>query len=125
MYTVSASVDLVARHFLTVPNCGPENDLHAHRYGVDVRLSGPELDERGYLVDVDNLRSELNRIESRYRDETLNDLPAFEGLNPSVEHFARIVCESLVEALDVTRLDRVAVRIHEDDVAWASYAHEL
>ena len=28
----------------------------------------------------------LDELAARYRDRTLNDLPEFEGLNPSIEH---------------------------------------
>ena len=33
---------------------------------------------------------------NRYRDRTLNELPEFEGLNPSVENFARILGDILI-----------------------------
>ena len=61
----------------------------------------------------------------QYRDHTLNDLPEFEGLNPSIEHFSRILCNRLVDGLETNALSGVTVRVHEDDVAWASFAIDL
>ncbi len=58
---------------------------------------------------------------SRYRDQTLNDLPEFAGLNPSIEHFARILCEALAVHIDAANIDGVAVRLWENDIAWAGY----
>lgn len=123
MYTVTVSTDFVAQHFLTVPNCGPENELHSHRYRLDLELAGTTLDEHGYLVDIDEIRAHLSAFAGRYRDETLNERPAIEG-NPSVERFARVACEFFDDRLPTDRLDRITATMWEDDVARASYALE-
>lgn len=122
MYELMVSRDFVAQHFLTVPNCGPENEWHSHHFELEVLLKGESLNQHGYLVDIDDVKASLDDIVDRYRDTTLNDLPEFEGLNPSVEHFARIVCLSLKDRLSASNLDGICVKIWEDDEAWASYA---
>ena len=124
MYQLMVTRDFVAQHFLTVPNCGPENEWHSHHFQVDVLLEGPALNEHGYLVDIDDVKSALDALVDRYRDATLNDLPEFEGLNPSVEHFSRIFCTSLKEKITAPNLDSVGIKIWEDDEAWASYTVE-
>ena len=121
MYELMVTRDFVAQHFLTVPNCGPENEWHSHHFQVDVLLTGPELNEHGYLVDIDDVKSAVDTLVDRYRDATLNDLPEFDGLNPSVEHFSRIFCTSLKEKITAPHLDTVGIKIWEDDEAWASY----
>lgn len=113
--------DFVAQHFLTVPDCGPENEWHSHHFEVEILLEGPELNEHGYLVDIVEVEEALDALVNRYRDATLNDLPEFEGLNPSIEHFSRIFCTSLQETLATGHLETVAVKIWEDEDAWASY----
>lgn len=120
-YTLQVNTDLVAQHYLTTPDCGPENEWHSHHFDIEVRLSGPELNENGYLIDIVEVEEFLDEVVNRYEDATLNDLPEFEGLNPSVEHFARILCTSLEEFLATSRLDELAVRVWEDDHACASY----
>lgn len=121
MYTVCVSREFVAQHYLTVPNPGPEGDLHSHTYEVEVRLAGSDLDEYEYLVDIDELTAVVDAVVDRYRDATLNELPEFDGANPSVERFSRVFYGRCLDALDDDRIERAEVRIWEDDVAWAAY----
>jgi len=121
MYKLMVSRDFIAQHYLTVPDCGPENEWHSHHFAVDVRMEGDELNEHGYLVDIDDVKQGLDEIESRYKDATLNDLPEFEGLNPSVEHFSRFCCERMARYVQAENVTRIEVRIWEDEEAWASY----
>ncbi len=125
MYHLSIKEEFVAQHFLTVPDCGPENILHSHVYALEVLLRGKTLNEYGYLVDIDLVKEAMDEILRRYKDHTLNDDPAFEGLNPSIEHFARIVSEQLQPTLQQTNLDHLTVKIWEDRACWASYAAEI
>ena len=111
----------VAQHFLTVPNCGPENELHSHSFLVEVLLEAKELGQYGYLVDIDDVKAGMDRLLGYFRDHTLNDLPEFKGLNPSIEHFSRIFCEKLAAEIATDHLDFLGVRLWEDDMAWASY----
>ncbi|WP_408960115.1 6-pyruvoyl trahydropterin synthase family protein [Natrinema sp. 74] len=124
MYAVTASRSFVAQHSLTVPDAGPEGEWHSHRYGLEAELRGTSLNERGYLVDIDDLRAALDLLVDRYRDETLNDLPEFEGLNPSLEHFARICCDRLLADLDAPTVESARVALREDDVARAAYERD-
>lgn len=121
MYQLMVRRDFVAQHYLTVPDCGPENEWHSHHFEVEVLLEGETLNDNGYLVDIVEVEDALDGLVDRYRDATLNDLPEFESLNPSIEHFSRIVCTSLDEQLATDGLD-VTVKIWEDEDAWASYS---
>ncbi len=121
MYELMVRRDFVAQHYLTVPDCGPENEWHSHHFDVEVALEGDELNEHGYLVDIVEVEDALEALVDRYEDATLNDLPEFEGLNPSIEHFSQIFCTALTEQLNTARLETVTVKIWEDDTAWASY----
>ncbi|UPV72850.1 6-carboxytetrahydropterin synthase [Halorussus limi] len=125
MYTVTVRRDFVAQHFLTVPDPGPEGERHSHHYTATVELAGEELNRYGYLADIDALNERIDAAVARYRDATLNDLPAFEGLNPSLEHFARIFGERFCRDLDAPEVDAVTVTLREDDVAWASHRREV
>ncbi len=120
MYELMVRRDFIAQHFLTVPDCGPENDLHSHHFELEVRLEGPSLNENGYLVDITEVESVMDALEDQYRDATLNECDAFAGLNPSVEHFARIVAGQVREGLNTEPLEGLSVRIWEDDHAWAA-----
>lgn len=122
MYSVTVSRDFVAQHFLTVPDPGPEGELHSHHFEAEVCLEGEELGEYGYLIDIDEARATLDALEDRYRDETLNDLDEFDGLNPSVEHFAREFADRFLERVEAPAVDRIEVVMWEDEAAGASYA---
>ena len=122
MYQLSIKEEFVAQHFLTVPDCGPENIKHSHIYAVELILEGSDLNKYGYLVDIDDVKSSMANVIGRYRDNTLNDTPAFEGLNPSIEHFSRIVVNHLQEDMDCSNIERINVRIWEDRYCWASYS---
>ena len=124
MYTVSVKRDFVAQHYLVGGDWGSENRLHSHHYEVEIQLEGATLDQHGYLVDILDIERNLEELVARYRDATLNGLPEFEGLNPSVEHFARIFSHSLSDRIQAHNLKATTVKIWENQVAWASYRQE-
>lgn len=121
MYQLCIKKQFVAQHFLTVPNCGPENIKHSHVFALEVLLEAGSLDEYGYLVDIDLVKAAMAKVLNRFTDHLLNDDPAFEGLNPSIEHFSRIVTHLIKNDLERTSLKRLTVKIWEDDEAWASF----
>jgi 6-pyruvoyltetrahydropterin/6-carboxytetrahydropterin synthase len=121
MYTVAVKRDFVAQHFLIGGDWGAENFKHSHHYILEVQLEGPTLDSHGYLVDIVDIEKHLNDLVAHYRDQTLNDLPEFSGLNPSLEHFARILCQTLAGRIQASTLSALTVKLWENDIAWASY----
>ena len=125
MYSVAVQRKFVAQHFLIGGDWGAENFWHSHHYQLELQLEGATLDQHGYLVDIVDVEQRLNEIVAYYRDKTLNDLPEFAGLNPSIEHFTRIVCLTLAERLRIPNIGAITVRIWENDIAWAAYRHEL
>jgi 6-pyruvoyltetrahydropterin/6-carboxytetrahydropterin synthase len=124
MYKVAVKRDFIARHFLIGGDWGAENELHAHHYAVELQLEGRELDSHGYLVDIVEIESHLDALIANYRDWTLNDLPAFEGLNPSIEHFAHILCLELDRRIQAVNLTALTVVLWENEIAWASFQQE-
>src|SRR6185503_4635935 len=125
MYTVAVKRDFVAQHFLIGGDWGAENLKHSHHYAVELQLEGESLDPHGYLVDIVDIEKHLDHRVAYYRDKTLNDLPEFKGLNPSIEHFSRILCQALagriVETQQAASLRFVTVKLWENEIAWASY----
>ena len=121
MYSLSLQRDFIASHYLVGGDWGPENDPHAHPYRVEIRLSAERLDHHGYLIDLDELEQIIDACVDAYRDRLLNDLPEFEGLNPSIEHFSRCFFDHVVEGLTREQLVSLEVRLWETADAWASY----
>jgi 6-pyruvoyltetrahydropterin/6-carboxytetrahydropterin synthase len=124
-YRLMVRREFVAQHFLTVPDPGPEGEVHSHVFTAEVEFAGPELGEYGYLVDIDAVENVLDDLMARYRDTLLNDLPEFGDKNPSVERFARLFGDRVADALADPTPTRLTVRLWEDDLAWASHERAL
>ncbi len=125
MYTVAVKRDLIARHYLIGGDWGAENDPHSHHYVVEVRLEANELDQHGYLVDIVKIEAELDKIVDYFGECMLNELPEFAGLNPSIEHFSRIICGKLLERIAPPGSGRFSVKLWENESCWAAYATEF
>jgi 6-pyruvoyltetrahydropterin/6-carboxytetrahydropterin synthase len=121
MYSTTVMTDFVAQHYLTVPNPGPEGEPHSHHFEVELTFRGPELNQYDYLVDIDEADEILSELADRYRDTMLNDHPKFEGDNPSVERFARIIFDRVTDAMTAETVTELRVRVWEDDEAAATY----
>lgn len=125
MYTVTVKRDFVAQHFLIGGDWGSENQWHSHHYQVEVQLQGATLDKHGYLVDIVDIQTNLEALVVHFQDKTLNETPEFAGLNPSIEHFARIFCQGLSERIQAANLNAMTVKVWEHENAWAAYRQEL
>ncbi|MBX3052348.1 MAG: 6-carboxytetrahydropterin synthase [Caldilineaceae bacterium] len=122
MYTLAVQRNFTGQHFLIGGDWGAENQWHSHHYRLEIQLEGATLDQHGYLVDIVQVEALLEEIVARYRDKTLNDLAEFAGLNPSIEHFCRIVCAHFSNHLNAPNISAVRVKIWENEIAWASYS---
>jgi 6-pyruvoyltetrahydropterin/6-carboxytetrahydropterin synthase len=122
MYTLAVRRDFIARHFLTGGDWGPENFPNSHHYVLELQLEGQELDRHGYLVDIMDVEKHLNEIVAYYKEKMLNELPEFAGLNPSLEHFSRILALSLNERIRAKNISALRVVLWENDSAWTSYS---
>ncbi len=121
MYTVAVQRYFVAQHFLIGGDWGAENQWHSHHYRVEVQLHGAELDQHGYLVDIVDIEHNLDELVAYFRDKTLNDLPEFAGLNPSIEHFSRIFCTQFSARIAAPNISSIRVQLWENEIAWAAY----
>jgi len=121
MYTLGVRRDFIATHFLIGGDWGPENFPNSHHYILELQLEGSELDQHGYLVDIMDVEKHLDEIVTYYKEQTLNDKPEFAGLNPSIEHFARILATSLSKRIKAKNISGVKVVLWENEIAWAAY----
>lgn len=124
MYTLGVRRDFIARHFLIGGDWGAENFPNSHHYVLELQLEGAELDRHGYLVDIVDVEKHLDEIVNYYKEQMLNDMPEFAGLNPSIEHFARILATSLSERITANNISLVKVVLWENDSAWAAFTVE-
>ena len=125
MYTLAVRRDFIARHFLIGGDWGPENNPNSHHYVLELRLKGQELDQHGYLCDIVDVEQHLDKVIAYYKEQMLNEKPEFEGLNPSIEHFSRIICQALAAHIQAQNIHSLTVRLWENQIAWASYQMEI
>lgn len=124
-YTLGVERAFIAQHYLVGGAWGAENQLHSHAYRLELQLEANHLDEHGYCVDIVHVEAVLDAALDGLRDRTLNELPAFAGLNPSIEHLCRILCRQLAQTLRAPNLTALTVRVWENRIAWAAYRLEL
>lgn len=124
MYTLGVKRDFIARHYLIGGDWGSENFPNSHHYVLELQMSGDELDQHGYLVDILDVEKHLDEIVNYYRDQMLNEKSEFAGLNPSIEHFARILAASLNERIKADNITALKVVLWENESAWAAYTVE-
>ena len=124
MYQLAITRDFIARHFLVGGDWGAENQEHSHHYRAEVIVEGQHLDQHGYLIDIVALEAALLDIIGGYADRVLNQQQAFAGLNPSIEHFSRILWEALRDAVSLPG-GRLTVKLWENDRDWAAYVSVL
>ena len=107
----------------TFGRCNNPN-WHGHNYTLEVTVAGEPDSERGYVIDL----SELKRIvKERVVDEVdhknLNlDVAFMEGVLPSTENFVVAIWHRLVDALPSGRLH--SVRLYETERNYAEYRGE-
>jgi 6-pyruvoyltetrahydropterin/6-carboxytetrahydropterin synthase len=125
MFSLRVARRFEAQHYLIGGDWGAENAPHAHDYRLEFTLEGKELDGHGFLVDIVEIEQELDALLGVYEGVTLNELPDFEGLNPSLERFARILCAALARRVRKENLTALQARLWESERASASYRLEF
>jgi len=121
MYTLAVRREFIARHFLIGGDWGAENFPNSHHYVLELQLAGTELDQHGYLVDIVDVEKNLNEVVDYYKEQLLNDKPEFTGLNPSIEHFSRILATELNIRIQAKNIISLKVVLWEHENAWAAY----
>jgi len=139
MYEVSIRKSISAAHTLDIG--GKCEDLHGHNFTVDVTVASKNLDSEGLVVDFRILKAWTDdvldseglvvdfRILKAWTDDVLeqldhkflNDLPVFQGINPSSEIIARFIFDSLAEKTDKNNLQISKVTVWESNTSWATY----
>jgi 6-pyruvoyltetrahydropterin/6-carboxytetrahydropterin synthase len=121
MYSLGVRREFSARHYLVGGDWGKENSEHLHRYRLELVLEAEELDRHGFLVDIVEVERHLDDLVAFFRDQTLNELEPFAGLNPSIERLAGAMHRLFRARFRDPRLTALSVTIWEDDIAWTSY----
>jgi 6-pyruvoyltetrahydropterin/6-carboxytetrahydropterin synthase len=120
VYEVGASVAVRALHVMPGVE-GPEGELHAHDYRIEVVVEREQLDERGMVCDLDVLDSALHAAADRVRDRNLEVIRPPEVEAVTVEVFARWAHTELAAALSSSGAEVLTVRVWETSTAFGGY----
>ena len=118
-YEVGTSVALRALHRMPVE--GPEGELHAHDYRIDVVVSRGDVDARGMVVDLDALDLELARLHDEMEGTDLEAIRPVDAEAVTVEVFARWAWDRLAPIVVSAGADELAVRVYESADAFGGY----
>lgn len=125
MYTVAVTRDFIANHFLIGGDWGSENFPHAHHYVAEVSIESDQLDKHGYLVDIVEIEAALDKVVGYFRDSLLNEKEEFAGLNPSIEHFSRIINEKIIALIHPPGNGSLNIKLWENATCWAAYRKQF
>ncbi|MFZ2448410.1 MAG: 6-carboxytetrahydropterin synthase QueD [Syntrophobacteraceae bacterium] len=100
---------------------GKCENLHGHNWKVEVVLRGTRLEDNGILMDFGEVKQALRDAMELLDHKHLNELPYFEGKNPSSENIARFVFERLSERLNSDNCRLYKVSAWESADACATY----
>lgn len=120
MYQVGTAVDVRALHVMPGVE-GPEGELHAHDYKIEVLVGRAELDGRGMVCDLDILDDALQRVADTVRDADLEVIRPPEAEAVTVEVFARWAHGALADAVRAGGGQDLTVRVWENPVAFGAY----
>ncbi len=95
--------------------------LHGHNWKVEVYLTGDRLDEAGLVLDFGLVKAKTKEILEEIDHKFLNELPAFQNMNPSSENLARYLTERLAAVLNREGVRVSRVSVWESDTSCASY----
>lgn len=94
--------------------------LHGHDWLVTLTIGGETLDEDGLLCDFHTIEEALRSITGRFHNRSLNETSPFDSLNPTAEHVAKHIADSL-QAMMPAETRIVSVRVTEAPGCAATY----
>jgi len=87
-YTLKVVADFAAAHTLRgYP--GACSRMHGHNWKVEAEVIATELNEIGMAIDFKEIKQEVRAIAKQLDHHYLNDLNAFQEINPTAENIAR------------------------------------
>ena len=124
MFEIKVNAEFEAAHRIAgYP--GKCDRLHGHSWTVEISAVGNELDELGMLVDFKKVKQAAMEILDRMDHQYLNELPAFQSLNPTAENIAKYLYEALEQQEVFSgRASLKAVRVWESPKSSVIYSKE-
>jgi len=120
MYELTVKASFSAAHSLRDYD-GPCSRVHGHNWGVEVVVSGRELQPNGMLVDFGDIKKATNEVIGLLDHYKLDEVKPFDTLNPTSENLARWIYEQVGNRVNSDTLKVVRVNVREAETSCASY----
>ena len=120
MFEVSARQHFDAAHYLRGYR-GKCESVHGHRFEVVVSLRAEVLDDIGIAYDFAIIKGHLREVLGRLDHTLLNEIPPFDGINPSSENIAYLVYEELQPRLSGASVSISSVQVWESPESCVTY----
>lgn len=120
MYEVTVEQEFDAAHYLR-GYAGKCEKLHGHRFRVVASVIAGHTDEVGMAYDFTRLKKQLADILGRFDHTCLNEVPPFDGLNPSSENLATVICQELEPLLKGSGVKVSKVQVWESPRTYVTY----
>lgn len=120
MYELKVVSQFAAAHQLREYEGGCEK-LHGHNWKIEVYVTGKELEENGLLIDFRDIKNATRKVMDSLDHKFLNELEAFETINPSSENIARHIFNSLSREINTAHVRVSKVTAWESESACSTY----
>lgn len=123
MYEVAIIKSFSAAHLLTEIG-GKCEELHGHNFKVEVTVGAPNLNSEGILIDFRLVKKWLKDILEQMDHQHLNELPFFQGKNPSSENIAHHIYSAIQPMVREQNVAVLRVKVWESENAAVTYSEE-
>ena len=120
MFTVKIKADFSAAHHLREIG-GKCETLHGHNFIVEVLVETQVLDEYGMVIDFRHLKAKTRKVLEAFDHKYLNELPMFQGQNPSAENIAVYIFQELTRKINQGPRRISQVSVWESESSQATY----
>jgi 6-pyruvoyltetrahydropterin/6-carboxytetrahydropterin synthase len=122
-YEISTETNFSAAHYIA----GYQGDcarLHGHNWKVRVAIRAAENKPMGFTYDFRKLKVLMNEVAKQVDHTVLNELPQFEGKNPTAETIAEWFYREISERIADASVAVTRVEVWESYVNCATYSKD-
>lgn len=119
-YKISKDFQFSASHQLHGLREGhPCGRVHGHNYVIRLTLAGEEIDERGFLLDYNDMKPFGAWLDDTIDHRHLNDVLE---IQPTAENMAREFARKAIDLLNIPPTVRVTIAVSETPKTWAEWS---
>lgn len=108
MYSVSKRMEIAAAHQLHLPYKSKCSDVHGHNWVITVKVSSPELNESGMVVDFTHLK---RAVHDKLDHGVVNDWVD----QPTAENMAKWIADEVAGLPGMVAWDSIEVSVQESE----------